>query len=392
MASVVLLVSAGLLMRALWRIQATDPGFHARNVLTLRTALPLPRHDSVARREQFYDGVLERCARHAGCLERRIYSIPADGHERGHLAGGVPRSAGRSLGLTHGKPALHHARLLFDTGDSDSSRADVAQTDRGDQPFVAVVSESFAKRYWPDDDPIGKRFNFGLSERTVVGVVGDIRVRGLDRSSEPQVYLPYLQVEDGSLIGYIPQDLAIRSSIPPATLLPAIRRLVNATDPEQSISNVQTLGEIISDQTASRTVQARVLGAFAAVALLLAAIGIHGLLSYAVSNRRHEFGVRLALGAQSSTIVTMVIRQAVQLAAAGVVPGIVLAYAAGRGMQSLLAGVLPGDAVTFFGGGGPLHDDDDRGQPGAGASRGARRAGDGVPGGVAGQHSYGVSQ
>ena len=111
---------------------------------------------------------------------------------------------------------------------------------------------------------------------------------------------------------------------------------------------MRTLQDIVDDGIASRAVQARVLAAFALIAFLLAGVGIHGLLSFAVSNRRHEFGVRMALGAESTAIVRMVMRQAVLLAAAGVLPGIVLAYAAGRGMQALLAGVLPGDPITFM--------------------------------------------
>ncbi|MGH7498981.1 MAG: ABC transporter permease [Gemmatimonadales bacterium] len=347
MASVVLLVSAGLLMRALWRIQATDPGFRADGVLTLRTALPLPRYDSVARREQFYRGVLSGVRTLPGVSSAAYISF-------------LPMVRGGGIwpvafpGQPETRSESNVASLRFTTpgffatmGIPIRSGRDVAETDRADQPFVAVVSESFVRRHWPNDDPIGKRFQFGFSERTVVGVVGDIRVRGLDRSSEPQVYLPYLQVQDGSLIGYIPQDLAIRTSMPPGTLLPAIRQAVSATDPEQPISNVRTLEEIVTEETASRAVQARVLAAFAAIAFFLAAVGIHGLLSFAVSSRRHEFGVRMALGAQSGAIVAMVMRQAVLLAAAGVLPGIVLAYAAGRAMQSLLAGVLPGDAATF---------------------------------------------
>jgi putative ABC transport system permease protein len=180
-----------------------------------------------------------------------------------------------------------------------------------------------------------------------VGVVGDIRVRGLERESEPQVYLANQQVDDGSIIGYVPKDLAIRSTSRPEALLPAIREIIRQADPALPISNVRTLEEIVADGTASRAVQARVLAAFAAIAFLLASVGIHGLLSFAVSNRRHEFAVRMALGAQSEAIVRMVMRQGVLLALAGVLPGIFLAYSAGKAMQSLLAGVEPSDATTF---------------------------------------------
>jgi putative ABC transport system permease protein len=183
--------------------------------------------------------------------------------------------------------------------------------------------------------------------RTVVGVVGDVRMRGPDRPSEPQVYLAYKQIEDDQDV-YRPKDLVIRSSIPPATLVPAVRRIVRQADPQLPITNIKTMSAIVSEVTAARSVQVRVLVAFAVIAFLLAAIGIHGLLTFTVSSRRHEIGVRLALGAQRNQIVRLIMRQGFVLAALGVVPGMLIAYAAGRGMRALLAGVEPADAVTFI--------------------------------------------
>jgi predicted permease len=223
----------------------------------------------------------------------------------------------------------------------------VAESDRFDSPSVAVVSESFARRYWPDTDPLDRTFDFALQERTVVGVVGDIMVRELEQSSEPQVYLPATQVPDGSIIHYTPKDLVVRSSIDPAALLPAIRDIVRRVDPEQPISNVRMMEEIVADVTASRAVQVRLLGSLAALALLLAGVGIHGLLSYTVSNRARELGVRMALGAQRRDILGMVVGQGIRLAATGAVFGVGLAYAAARAMSSLLASVGPADGATL---------------------------------------------
>jgi putative ABC transport system permease protein len=182
----------------------------------------------------------------------------------------------------------------------------------------------------------------------VVGVVGDIRVRGLQQESEPQVYLPSRQVPDGSIIGYTPKDLVIRASVDPETLLPAIRRIVHRADPEQPISDVQSLTEVVAAETGPRQVQLRVIGAFAAIALLLAGVGIHGVLSYAVSQRTREIGVRMALGAQRLDILRLVLRAGFVLAGVGVALGAALAYAAGRGMQSLLFGVRPADPLTYL--------------------------------------------
>ncbi|MDQ3441248.1 MAG: ABC transporter permease, partial [Planctomycetota bacterium] len=225
---------------------------------------------------------------------------------------------------------------------------DISEADTRDAESVAVVSESFVRTHWPEGSPLGRHFQFAFSDRVVAGVVGDIRVRGLERQSEPQVYLPHKQGPVGSLIGYTPKDLVVKASTPPETLIPAIRSIIRQTDPQQAISDVRPLADIVGMETASRSVQVRVLGIFAAVAFLLAAVGIHGLLSFAVSQRTPEFGVRIALGAQRGDIVSMVLRQGALLAAAGVIPGIALAYAAGRALEALLAGVKPADAITFL--------------------------------------------
>jgi hypothetical protein len=224
---------------------------------------------------------------------------------------------------------------------------DLQETDTLSQPLVAVVSESFVTKYLPEVDPLGRQFDFAYSNRAIVGVVGDVRVRGPEQGSEPQVYLPYTQVDDGSFPFFTPKDLAIRSDVAPEALIPMVRAIVHGADPDQPLSNVKMLSEIVSRQTESRTVQVRVLAAFAAVALVLAAVGVHGLLAFTVSQRRHEIGVRMALGAEPDRIVSGIMAQSARLAVYGVVPGIAIAYAGGRTMESLLVGVTPGDALTF---------------------------------------------
>ncbi|HEX7136310.1 MAG TPA: FtsX-like permease family protein, partial [Vicinamibacterales bacterium] len=181
----------------------------------------------------------------------------------------------------------------------------------------------------------------------VVGVVRDVRMRGLERDAEPQVYLSSRQVEDDSIIGYVPRGLLVRASTGPETLVPSIRAIVQRADPSMPVTEVATMTELVERDTASRAAQLRVLGAFALIAFVLAGIGIHGLLSFAVSQRTQEIGVRMALGAQSGDILSMVTYRCVTLAVAGVIPGIALAYAAGRSMEALLAGVRPADAMTL---------------------------------------------
>ncbi|HEY3381812.1 MAG TPA: ABC transporter permease [Vicinamibacterales bacterium] len=348
MASVVLLVSAGLLLRTLWNLQGTDAGFEPQGVLTLQTALPLPKYDSAARRAEFFRAVLTD-----------VRAIP--GVSGAAYITGLPMAMGGGVwpvtipGESQGRVDAKSASSRYATPGYFASLGiplrrgrDISDEDSAERPFVAVVSESFARRYWPGGDPLGKRFTFGPGgTRTIVGVVGDVRVRGPEQASEPQVYLPYRQVLDGQSPFYHPRDMVIRTSIPASALVPTIRRIVSRVDPQQPISNVRPMSDVVAEKTAARSVQVRVLGAFAAIAFLLAAVGIHGLLSFAVSNRRHEIGVRIALGARRSAIVRMVMGQGVALAAAGVIPGLAIAYAAGRAMGSLLAGVEPGDAPTF---------------------------------------------
>ncbi len=178
-------------------------------------------------------------------------------------------------------------------------------------------------------------------------MVSDIRVRGLEQRSEPQVYLPYQQVPDGWLIGYVPKDLIIHASTPPENLVPAVRRIISNADSQQPISNIRTMEQIVAGQTESRSIQMRVLITFTALAILLAGLGIYGLLSFTVSLRQQELGIRMALGADRGDISTMVLRQGAVLALCGLIPGLALAYLAARLLQSLLAGVKPGDATTF---------------------------------------------
>lgn len=346
-ASVVLLISAGLLLRALWRVQDVDPGFRAENVLTLRTALPIPKYAEVARRKQFYSSVISEVAALPGVTHAAYISyLPMT------MRGGIwpvsfdgkpaDRAGTSTASLRYVTPGFFAAM-----GVPLKQGRDVSEADAQKSPYVAVVSESFAQRFWSGQDPIGRSFNFVFADRTVVGVVGDVRVRGLERSSEPQVYLPYQQVNDGWIIGYVPKDLVIRAAAP-ETLIPAVRRIVRSVDREQPVSDVRMLTDVLEAETAPRTVQLRVLGAFAAVAFFLAGIGIHGLLAYTVSNRTREIGVRMALGAQRSNILTLILREGALLAAAGLVVGAGLAYAAGRAMQGLLFGVPPADTVTFL--------------------------------------------
>jgi predicted permease len=345
--SVMLLVLSGLLIRAVWRVQSVDPGFAASNVLTLRTALPSPKYDSASTRTNFYNRVLTDVRKLPG-VERAAYTSGLPMVLTGGIAGvAVPghevrpgRREGVSFRLVSSQ-FFGALRIPLRRG------RDVEDTDTPERALVAVVSESFVQRYWPDADPLGKTLEIRNQIRTVVGVVRDIKVRGLERETEPQVYVPANQPPD-SLGGlYVPKDLVIRASRPGMVLLPAVREIVKRVDPEQPLSNVRPMTSVVGDQTADRSAQLRILVALAALALLLAGVGIHGLLAFSVAQRSREIGVRLALGAEPSLIGRMILSEAIRMAVLGVVPGIFAAYAAARAMSALLFGVRPEDPLTI---------------------------------------------
>jgi predicted permease len=350
--SVVLLASAGLLIRALLNVQRIDPGFRAEGVLAMRTELPMPEYRRVVTREAFYSRVLGEIRALPGVTAAGYVSFTPMSSFRGGLwpvsvkgdtqAGDEIRSATNVAAIRYVTPGY-----FASMGIPIKRGRDIDSGDANDRPFVAVVSESFVKRYWPNDDPIGRHFTFAAADRELVGVVGDVRFRGLERKSEPQVYLSSQQVPDGAITFYTPKSLAVRTTGEPAPLASSVRAIIRRADPKLPITDVVTMSDLVDLETASRSVQVRVLAVFAAIAFVLAAVGIHGLLSFAVSQRITEIGVRLALGAQRRDIVSMVVRRCATLAVAGVVPGIALAYAAGRSMEALLAGVQPADALTL---------------------------------------------
>lgn len=345
--ALVLLVMAGLLIRALWRVQAVDPGFRTAGVLTLETPLPMPKYAATGDRARFYRQVLAEVRAQPGVEQAAYVSfLPLV------MRGGIwPVTV---AGISEGGSS-NHACLRFLTpgyfetlGVALEAGRDVSDADTEDRPMVALISRSFADRYWPGQNPLGRSFEFAFRERTVVGVVGDVRFRGLERTSEPQVYLPYQQVPDGGIIFYAPKSLVVRASADFAGLATAVRRIVATADPELPVTRVRPLADVVAAETGSRQTQIRVLTLFAGLALLLAGIGIYSLLAFAVSQRTSEIGLRMALGARRGDVSRMVMREAGLLALAGGAVGLTAAYGAGRGMQALLFGIHPGDAGTFL--------------------------------------------
>ncbi len=335
-ASVVLLVTSGLLIRTIWRLQEVDPGFVPDHVLAVRTALATDRYLMVATRAQFYDRVLGQ-----------VSALP--GVESAAYGGGLPmlRRGGIWKATVAGEPAERAdeydvamryvtSRYFATLGIPLRRGRDIDATDTRGRQEVAVVSEAFVQLHWPGSEALGRRFHIGSEDRDIVGVVGDVKTRGLEQSSEPQVYLPAGQVGDSSIVGYFPRDLVVRVAgrLDAASLVPAIRAIVRAADPEQPISHVQRLADVVSGETGPRRTQIWLLGALAAIALAIAGLGIHGLLTFTVS---------------IGSIAVLVVREGCVLAAAGIAVGLALGLAAARAMGALLVGVRPWDPGTLAG-------------------------------------------
>jgi predicted permease len=356
--SVVLLVASGLLVHALWRVQQVPPGFTSEGVLTMRTGLPMPAYQSAARREAFFNRVLGETRVLPG-VEAAAYISYLPMVMRGGIWPVTPEGVAadpaeqRTVSLRLVTPGFFHTLDIplrsgrdFTAGDARDPSAPIVDG----QPIAtpAVVSESFAREFLGGAEALGRRFRIAFFDATIVGIAGDVRVRGLERTSEPQVYLPSAVVPDGALVFYTPRDLVIRSRGPFETLIPAVRAAIGRADPQQPVSDIRPLADIVSAETAPRRAQLAVLVGYAAAAVLLAAVGLHGLLAFIVSSRTREIGVRLALGAQPTSILALVLGRGAALAGAGVVAGVALAFAVGVTLRALLAGVSPYDPASFI--------------------------------------------
>ena len=216
-------------------------------------------------------------------------------------------------------------------------------------PLVVLISRTAAERWWPNRNPIGRRvkvpgFDYGPQPwRTVVGVVGDVKQAGLDAPHTMQIYLPHAQYRNGFL------TLVVRTKSDPLNFAPEVRRQVRELDPDQAVSNIASIDQVLSDSVASRRFSATLLSTLAGLGLLLASVGVYGVISYGVSERTREIGIRMALGAGRSDVLSLVVSQGMKLLLIGVGAGSALALLLTPAMSSLLFGVSPSDPVTFAG-------------------------------------------
>ena len=342
--SVVLLLGAGLLMRSMINIQRIDPGYEPDGVITMRLTLPREKYQGDAI-NAFFDTLLERIeaipgVRSAsaasqfppmGAFETQ-FSVQQPGPPTATLPTALITVATPRLFETLGMP-LHSGRA-FDGSDRPKAAP------------VAIVNQAFAARYFRGVEPLGQRMEIGARGRgtpaTVVGIVGDSRNAGATQPVRPEIYVPARQTPAWNQLFVL-----VRSDAAPASVLSSVRQTIVSLDPEQPVYMIQTLREAIAFSSFQQRVSATLLGIFAFVALVLAAVGIYGVMSYAVSARTQEMGVRLALGAQRGAVLWLVLRRVLVLATVGVTIGVGILIGVGRALEQMLYGVRALDPLTI---------------------------------------------
>ena len=358
--ALVLLVGAALLIRSFTSMQNVNPGLDTTNVLTLKTSLYGKKYEDPKAVEKFDDEVM-----------RRIAALP--GIEAASVATALPLENGPDL------PFVIEGRAL--TGDQTwhgganwkhigpgyakayripiKSGRNFTERDNSAGPPVVIINEAMAKRYWKDANPVGQRIAIGGAKlgkdfvdpvREIVGVIGDVHENGLSRPPRHAVYVPYGQVSEGIsrlMNSFIPMSWIVRSQGPTTNLAEAVRKQILAVDSQLAVSDVRTMEQVVWESTARQSFYTTLLSLFAGIALLLAAIGIYGVMSYSVQQRTQEIGIRIALGASRRATLRLILLQSGKLAAGGVVIGLAASFGLSRYLQSLLFEVKPFDPVTF---------------------------------------------
>jgi putative ABC transport system permease protein len=360
--SLVLMIAAGLLLRSFWDLLNVRPGFNPQSVMAVRTWLPVPNdpdsdiYKTSAQEAPFVREILRRGRTLPGVEEVAVGDIAAVplGHDRNDLNPFSLILEGREnqsdqpplVNATEVTPSYFHL-----IGMTLQRGRFLSETDNETAPAVAVINEAFARTYWPNDDAVGKHLKLNNARgtttkpswTTVVGVIADARTESLAESSVPQIYVSVYQDR--------PKDLAIflRGRLDSAATPAELREQIQLINPELPVFGARMLKDVVTASLSERRFSMEMVGLFALTALLLAGLGIYGVISYLVSERTHEIGIRLALGAQSRNILRMVLRQGLGLAIAGAAVGLVCALIVSHLMAGLLYGVRPTDPLTFAG-------------------------------------------
>lgn len=345
--SLVLLVGAGLMIRSLYRILSVDPGFKAENVVTMQISLNWTKYKADEAKIAFYRNVLEQVHRNPSIHTAAIsMSFPLDS-QMGSMDGGI-QIEGRPMQTGAGRPHADFRVVsddYFDTiGTSLLRGRTFRSSDNAKALKVAIINERMAQHYWTNQDPIGRRVSpdDGKTWLTIVGVAGNVHQYGLDHDTVDELYLP---IEQAPLLE---PNLLVRTNTEPMFVAQEVIRSVHEVDALQPVTRIKTLKQIEDSSIEAPRIMTTLLGLFAVLALLITAAGIGGMLSLAVSQRRQEIGIRMALGADRGDIFSMVLRQGLVPVGIGLLLGAFAAMACSRALSGFLFEIKPGDPATFF--------------------------------------------
>jgi len=345
--ALVLVAGAGLMLKSFLRIRAVNPGFHPGNVLTMTVELPESAYHTAAQMQAFHQRTLEKLSSLPEVLAAGAVNWLPLGEW--WVKGDFRLEGGRHSQYNVLKPAVSPG--YFRTiGIRMLSGRDFTDRDSATAPGVAIVSQMVAKQLWPGEDPIGKRISMEDEPKagdwlTIVGVVDDIRQQGLTEDPEPAIYQPFTQVPRTFFLGHM--TFAVRTASNPQRMTSAVRSVLRSLDKNQPVDSISTMEDRVIATTTEPRFQTRLLAVFAMLALALAAIGVYGVLAYSVSERTHEIGIRMALGAGTGEVMGMVLRNSLMLAAAGVTLGIAGALIVTRVLGRFLFEVKPTDPGIF---------------------------------------------
>jgi len=350
--SIVLLVGAGLLIQTLFHLFNQYSEMQPDKILTMRTVLPrMTKYKEPAKRAAFYEQVLERVEHLPGVVAAG-YTTSVPLAWKGGTTGIYPEGLkdpipGMAFDACHRQVSSDYLQTMKIP--LRQGRYLTRQDNQQSLP-VAVINETMARQYWPGQSALGRRFKLGDPNEDIpwveiVGIVGDVRQMGLDEAVKAEMYLPYQQVKQP---WFIPRDLAIRTTGESSRLVGAVRQAIRDVDPDQPISNVATMSELLGEEAGQRRLGMIMLAAFSVLALLLASIGIYGVLAYFVTQHTNEIGVRLALGATPRNILLMIVKRGMGLTLLGISIGLAASFALTRLMTSLLFEVKAVDPLTFL--------------------------------------------